>query len=73
MFIPAWITFVVAAIVSAFGVYRLYLAFTSDEETLAQRKGLYGLPRRTHAIFGALYLLLGVFLIVTGLGYNLFR
>jgi hypothetical protein len=73
MFIPPWITFVVAAVVSAFGVYRLYLAFTSDAETLAKRKGLYGLPRRTHAIFGALYLLLGAFLVATGLGYNVFR
>jgi hypothetical protein len=73
MFIPAWITFVVAAMVSGFGVYRLYLAYTSDAETLARRKGLYGLPRRTHLLFGVLYLLLGAFLVTTGLGYNLFR
>jgi len=72
-FVPPWVTFLVAAAVSLFGAYRLYIAFTSDAEALKQRKGLYGLPKRTHLLFGILYLLLGVFLVSTALGYNPFR
>lgn len=73
MFIPRWITFLIAACVIGFGVYRIYIAFTTDPETLAQRKGLYGLPRRTHILFGILYLLLGAFLIASAFGFRLFR
>ncbi len=73
MVIPAWITYLVAAMVMLFGFYRLFIACTADPEKLKQTKGLYGLPRRTHALFGILYLLLGVFLISAGLGYHPFR
>lgn len=71
--IPRWITFFIAGMVLLFGVYRLYLAWTTDAETLQARKGLYGLPRRTHALFGVLYLLLAGFLIASAFGYNPFR
>lgn len=71
--VPPWVTFLVAAAVSLFGVYRLYIAFTVDTETLKERKGLYGLPRRTHLLVGIVYLIFGVILVASGLGYNPFR
>lgn len=73
MTLPSWVTFLVAAMVIAFGVYRIWIAMRSeDAETRArQKKGLYALPRRTHFLFGLLYLLLGGFLIAAGLGYKL--
>lgn len=73
MFVPPWITFLIAACVIAFGLYRIYIAVTTDKETLNKRKGLYGLPPRTHVLFGILYLLLGAFLIAGALGYSIFR
>ena len=69
MFVPSFVTYMVAACVILFGCYRIYLAFTTEKEVLAKRKGLYGLPKRTHILFGILYLLLGAFLIGGALGY----
>ena len=73
MTLPSWITFLVAAFVIAFGLYRIKLAMRSDadEEQARKKRGLYSLPRRTHFLFGILYLLLGAFLIAAGLGYKL--
>jgi len=68
--VPVWLTYLVAFVVFAFGFYRLKIAFRSKEEDnrLRAKKGLYALPRRTHFLFGALYLLLGAFLIASALG-----
>ena len=73
MFVPPFITFTVAACVIAFGCYRLFLAFTVDAETLAKRKGLYGMSKSRHTFYGILYLVLGAMLIAGALGYPLFR
>ena len=72
--VPLWLTVLVAAVVIIFGLYRLRLALRSDAEDEKARagKGLYALPRRTHLLFGILYLLLGAFVIATGLGYRPF-
>mgnify|MGYP006210377767 CR=1 FL=1 len=32
MFVPPWITFLIAAAVIAFGLYRIYIAVTTDKE-----------------------------------------
>ena len=72
-FIPQWVTLLVATLVSAFGLYRLYLGWISDPEKLKEKKGLYGLPKRTHGLFGILYLILGAFLYASGFGYNPFK
>jgi len=73
MTLPRWITFLVAALIIGFGCYRIWIAMRSeDQETRArQQRGLYGLPRRTHFLFGLLYLILGGFLIAAGLGYKI--
>ena len=73
MFVPPIVTFLVAACVIAFGCYRIFLAITSDAETLARRKGLYGMSRGRHAFYGIMYLTLGAMLISGALGYPLFR
>jgi cytochrome b561 len=77
MTVPPWLTLLVAGMVIAFGLYRFRLAFRSDQEDerARQRKGLYSLPRRTHALFGVLYLLLGLILVagMLGLPVNPFR
>jgi len=53
-----------------FGLYRMRIAFRNKEQDARARekKGLYSLPRRTHFLFGILYLILGGFLVATGLG-----
>jgi len=74
MRIPVWLTLAVAVLVIAFGIHRIRLSLRSEEdETRArQRKGLYGMGRRTHRLIGIVYLLLGVALIATTFGWNPF-
>jgi Na+/H+ antiporter NhaD/arsenite permease-like protein len=79
MTVPPWLTFLIAGMVIFFGLYRLRIAMRSDadNERAMERKGLYGLPRRRHLLFGVLYLVLGGMLIAGALGYpivpSLFR
>jgi hypothetical protein len=72
MRLPVWLTIAVATLVCGFGLYRLRLAFRSDEEDqrARARKGLYAMGRRTHFLIGIVYLLLGGGLIATTLGWN---
>ena len=72
MRVPVWLTLGVAILVLVFGVYRIRIAFRSDEEDerARSRKGLYALRRRTHFLIGVVYLLLGVALIATTFGWN---
>jgi hypothetical protein len=72
MRVPLWLTLAVAALVIVFGLYRVRLAFRSDDEDARARarKGLYGMPRRTHALIGIIYLLLGGALVATTFGWN---
>lgn len=74
MRIPVWLTLGVAILVVLFGVHRLRLSFRSaeEDERARQRKGLYGMSRRTHRLIGIIYLLLGVALIATTFGWNPF-
>lgn len=71
MTVPPWLTFLIAGMVILFGVYRLSIALRhrDDSEYSLRRKGLYGLPRRRHLLFGVLYLVLGALLIAGALGY----
>jgi hypothetical protein len=72
MRLPVWIIFLVAAWVILFGTYRLYLAFKPKREGEPKRSGLYGMPKRTHALVGILYLILGTFLLLSAFGVRLF-
>jgi uncharacterized membrane protein HdeD (DUF308 family) len=71
MTVPPWLTFLIAGMVIFFGLYRLWIALRSSPRTASALppKGLYGLPRRRHFLYGIVYLLLGGILIATALGY----
>ena len=75
MRVPVWLTLGVALVVCVFGLYRIRLAFRSDAATEAaggKKKGLYSMGRRTHALIGIVYLLLGAALVATTFGWNPF-
>ena len=74
MRVPVWLILGVALLVCVFGAYRIRLAFRSDaeDERARQRKGLYAMGRRTHALVGVVYLLLGGALVATSFGWNPF-
>lgn len=73
MRLPSWLVLLVGGMVIVFGVYRLRLAFRSDTEDEAARRrgGLYAFPRRTHLLFGVLYLLMGAWLLAGVFGIRL--
>ncbi len=70
--VPPWLTFLVAGMVILFGLYRIKIAFRSNEanQLAMQRKGLYAQPRRRHFLFGLIYLMMGAILIAGALGYS---
>jgi hypothetical protein len=72
MRVPVWLTLGVAVLVCVFGLYRIRIAFRSDEEDerARARKGLYAMGRRTHFLIGVIYLLLGGALIATSFGWS---
>jgi len=73
--IPVWLTLGVAALVTVFGAYRLFLAFRRTDENEAKskpRSGFYRMSKRTHLLVGIVYLLLGAGLVATSFGWNPF-
>ena len=72
MRLPAWLTLTCAAMVILWGAYRIKLGLRSAaaEEKALEKKGLFGLPRRTHLLVGIIYLLLGAGLIAVTFGWN---
>jgi hypothetical protein len=71
--VPAWLTFLVAGMVIAFGIFRVYLSITGRKPAAAdrprfQRKGLYAMSPRRHMLLGIIYLILGAMLIAGALG-----
>ena len=74
MRVPVWLTLGIAALVIIFGVYRMRIAFRSDDQDARAkaRKGLYAMGRRTHFLIGVVYLLLGGALVATSFGWNPF-
>jgi hypothetical protein len=74
MNLPSWVVFLVAAWVIVFGGYRIVIGIRSpkDDEAAQQRKGMFGMSRRTHLLVGIIYLVLGTFLILSALGYRPF-
>ena len=73
MRIPVWLTIAIAVFVTGFGAFRLYLAFKkAGPDEPAPKRGFYRMGRRTHALIGTVYLLLGAALVATSLGWNPF-
>lgn len=73
MRVPGWLTLGVALLVCLFGLYRIRLAFRAvDDADTRPRRGIYAMGKRTHALIGIVYLLLGGALIATSFGWNPF-
>ena len=73
MRVPVWLTLGIALLAFVWGAYRIRIAFRSDEEDERARegkRGLFALARRTHFLFGLVYLLLGAALVATSFGWN---
>jgi hypothetical protein len=71
--LPIWLVVVVSALVMVFGLFRLRLAFRSrdDEDQARARGGLYGYGRRQQFLFGLVYVLLGVMLLLGAFGLKM--
>ena len=72
MRLPAWLTLLCAAMVLLWGAYRIKLGLrnAAAEAKAVQKKGLYGMPRRTHLLIGTIYLLLAAGLIAITFGWD---
>ena len=74
MSIPIWLTLLVAAVVSIFGVYRIWIAISPSDDTEGSRwdtVAAFGRTKRAHLIYGILYLAMGVMLCLAGFGVKL--
>ncbi len=71
MRLPLWLTIMCALTVILWGGYRIKLGLRSAaaEARARERRGLYGMPRRTHLLIGTVYVLLGVGLIAISQGW----
>jgi len=71
--LPVWLVFLVGSLVILFGVFRLRLAFRSREEDdkARARGGLYGYGRRQQFLFGLVYVLLGLMLLLGAFGVKM--
>lgn len=72
--VPKWLTFICAAFVIVWGVYRIKIGLrdAAAEERALGKKGLYAMPRRTHILIGIVYILLGSALAAIGFGWRPF-
>jgi hypothetical protein len=77
MALPAWVFFLVAVWVIAFGVFRIVVAVKRARLAAAEpdrpnlmKRGLYALSPRTHILFGVVYILLGGTLVAMGFGWQ---
>jgi protein-S-isoprenylcysteine O-methyltransferase Ste14 len=70
--IPYWLTLGLGLLICVWGVYRIRIAFRdkASDERAKQRGGLYAMARRTHALVGLVYVMLGAALIATSFGWN---
>jgi len=71
--LPVWLVAGVGVLVIVFGIFRLRLAFRSrdDDERARRRGGLFAYPRRTHGLFGLVYILMGVLLLLGAFGLKM--
>jgi len=73
MRIPVWLTLGIAVLAFVWGGYRIRIGLRNDDEDARARdgkRGLFALARRTHVLFGVVYLLLGFALVATTFGWN---
>jgi hypothetical protein len=77
MALPAWIFFLIAVWVIAFGVFRIVMAVKRSRLAASEpdrpnfmKRGLYALSPRTHILFGVVYIALGGCLVAMGFGWQ---
>jgi hypothetical protein len=74
MKIPQWVPFLVAAWVIAFGLLRLRIATKKEDpdsnKPNYRKSGYYARSKRSHLLFGIVYILMGAYLIAMGFGYQ---
>lgn len=72
MRLPPWLSLTCAAMVILWGAYRIKLGLRSREAEAKARekKGIFGMPRRTHLLIGLIYLILGGGLVAVTFGWN---
>jgi hypothetical protein len=73
MRVPGWLTLGIAALVLAFGCYRIYLGLRRTplgEDDPKPKRGLYAMKRNTHLFIGMIYLLLSGGLVAAAFGWN---
>lgn len=72
MRVPPWLTIGVAILALVWGAYRIRVALRSDaeDERARDKRGLFAMARRTHFLFGVVYLLLGAALIAASFGWS---
>ena len=75
MVLPRWLVFILATWVIVFGGYRLWVAFRREGKAEGKshwnQVSVFGRTKRAHAIYGAMYLLLGAMLVATGFGVKM--
>ena len=71
--LPVWLVVLVGIVVTLFGLFRMRLALRSPEEQGRARRqgGVFGYPRRTHVLFGIVYIAMGVLLILGAMGVKM--
>ncbi|MBP8811858.1 MAG: hypothetical protein KBG48_18475 [Kofleriaceae bacterium] len=72
MAIPQWLAIAIAALVMAFGGYRIWLAIGGppDAERAKHRSGMLAMSRRTNGLVAVLYLLVGGALLASAFGWK---
>jgi hypothetical protein len=71
--LPVWLIVTVGVAVTLFGLFRMRLALRSaDDEARARKQGgMFAYPRRTHVLFGVVYVAMGVLLILGAMGVRM--
>jgi hypothetical protein len=69
---PPWVVLLLAGLVILFGVFRISLGFRRPPlEDEIPRKGLFAYPPRRQILFGIIYVLLGILLVLPVFGVRI--
>lgn len=67
--VPPWVAGLIGAVVTFFGVYRLYIG-VKPRPKQAEQKGLYGMPAYRHVMFGIVFIIMGGMLMLSAFGVH---
>lgn len=74
MIIPSWLMFLVAAWALIWGGFHVYMGvrYKGKPPGPMRQRGIYAYSKRRHLIFGGLYVLVGLYLVLMGFGITLY-